>query len=499
MIRHVLAGALVVLALPALAAEVTSAQPGRVAVTLYQSYFVYPDVAQISETRSVTLPAGDNVIHFEGVASTLIPQTARVEGLPDTPRSVDFDYALFDAATVLNKSIGSSAEFIQSPAKGPEIRRVGRLVSQQGIVAFEDENGVESFGCGGPPARLVVDVPPGLRSTPALSVRVQTRQPGRYAVRLSYLAEKIRWRAVYVAKIGGEGRRIDLEGRIVLENGSTTSFDRAPTRFVVGNAPRLGGTRAPWIGVTQPGRECWGTGRTSDPIFDRRREATMFGADVGMTVATGSAVRAPAASLSRGRDVALEDLGDLKLFRLEEPMRIAALQQKLFTFMSARAVKAEPFFLVPFVGTQSVEAGYARQGWRVNNTKAAGLGKPLPHGSVTLYQGSSAYLGVNDIPLGISEGGHLELTGGPSGEVMFDHQIVADRKDGNANLRTRSMVLTNTSQRPVTVEFRLPQTQVKSVLSGLDKVIAKNGAYVWITQLSAHERRNLTVMTSETN
>lgn len=491
--RRLLAGALIVLALPTAAAEVTSARPDRVAATLYQSTPGFPDVALISETRSIRLPAGDNVIHFEGVASTLIPQTARVEGLPTAPRHADFDYALFDAATVLDKSVGGPAELIQSPPKASETRRVGKLVSRQGIVAFEDEAGIEAFGCGGPPARLVVGIPPGLRSKPALSVRVQTDRPGRHSIRLSYLAERIRWRAVYVARFARDGRSFDLEGRIVLENGSATSFDRTPTRFVVGNVPRLRETRAPWIAAARPQRECWGKGRTSDPVFDRRPEMLVAGAEQHF-ISASAAAPAPA-SKPAGREVEQEALGDLKLFRLEEPVRIAALQQKLFTFMAATGVKAEPFFIVPVVTSQSIISGSARQAWRVNNTKAAGLGKPLPHGTVTLYGGGNTFLGADDISVGIPEGRSFALQGSAPGDVVFDHAVTAERKDGNALHRTRALALGNTTGRAVTVEVHLPQAQVRSVESGLDGVNAREGDWVWRTRLAPHEARRLTFAT----
>ncbi len=39
--------------------------------------------AFITETRTVTLPAGTSVLQFEGVAEGLLPETAVVSGLPD--------------------------------------------------------------------------------------------------------------------------------------------------------------------------------------------------------------------------------------------------------------------------------------------------------------------------------------------------------------------------------------------------------------------------------
>ena len=72
---------------------VTSAAPDGVAVTVYRD----PNrsavealelewlngFALISETRQVTLPAGESELRFEGVAGGILPQSAIVTGLPE--------------------------------------------------------------------------------------------------------------------------------------------------------------------------------------------------------------------------------------------------------------------------------------------------------------------------------------------------------------------------------------------------------------------------------
>lgn len=492
MIPRVAACVLAVLASPAFAEEVTSARIDGVSATLYQTLRGYPDVALVSETRSVKLPAGDTVIHFEGVAASLIPQTVQVEGLPGAPQGTDFDFATFAAATVLDRSVGLPAELIQSPPKSAEIRRSGTLVSQQGIVAFASDAGVEAFGCGGPPSRLVVGVPPGLRAKPDLSVRVWVERAGVYPLRISYLADRVRWRAVYVAKVAEDGRRIDLEGRVVVENASATQFDSTPSRFVFGNLARLHETKAPMFGTFRGMRDCWGLARTHQPVFEE--PAPEVQAMAGMALAKASA----RADLMH--EIEAETLGDLKLFRLNAPIRIAPSQKKTFTFMASRAVKAEPFFLVPFVIRRAADGEGARQGWRVANTRAAGLGEPLPEGAVALYRGKSTYLGDDEIPNGVAEGGRLELVGSPTGEVLFDHRLIAEKTSVRMHDlvdRTRSLVLTNTANHPVLVEYRLPQDRVRSVWSGLDGVVGENRTWVWRGRLAAHERRELLPVTEE--
>jgi hypothetical protein len=506
--RALLAGmvAMLLAAGSASAAEVVSKRAEAVAATLYQSYRGYPDIALIAETRPVDLPAGDSVIRFDDVVSTLLPQSAQVSGLPEPPRESDFDFDLFDTATVLRKSLGQPVELIQTPPKSAEIRRSGTLVSDQGVVAFAGSTGVEALGCGGPPARLRLSPPAGLRSTPSLSVHLRVARAGRYSLHLSYLAEKLSWKAVYVAKIATGGYRLELEGLIVLDNGTATSFDHVPTRFVAGEISRFREEEEPDLAETLFGRDCWGQARTSDPVRDVEfqgkpviRPAAAPGGMLGGVI-SGKALFGS----SLQREVVVENLGDLKLFRLDEPLRIAAHQQKLFTFMTAPAVTAAPLFVARVmdrnspaaVGQSTVVDKPMLTAWRVRNSKALGLGKPLPHGTATLYRGGG-YLGDARLATDVAENESFELTGTPDAGVTYDWTITADITANSARNRTHIATLKNTTAHPVAIELRLPQREGRSILSGLLGATTKAGSFIWPTSLAAHQTKTLTFVTRD--
>src|SRR5690349_538769 len=71
----------------------TSPGPDHVAVTVYRDPYRSADqppnlawlngYALISETRTVSLPARETELRFEGVAGGIIPQSAIVTGLPE--------------------------------------------------------------------------------------------------------------------------------------------------------------------------------------------------------------------------------------------------------------------------------------------------------------------------------------------------------------------------------------------------------------------------------
>ncbi|MBW8892658.1 MAG: hypothetical protein JF617_11140 [Burkholderiales bacterium] len=88
--------AALVVASPAHADTIASPKPDKVAVTLYRGgdgpfqtldawqreQAMAKGLIQVTETRTVFLPAGRHTLRFDGVADALIPQSATVEGLP---------------------------------------------------------------------------------------------------------------------------------------------------------------------------------------------------------------------------------------------------------------------------------------------------------------------------------------------------------------------------------------------------------------------------------
>ena len=191
--RWLIALALIGAAEMASAAEVISTKPDSTSATLYRSDRGQQDLTLITERRTVRLERGANTIHFDGIASSIIPQTAQIIGAAKSPRESDFDYNLFDAATILAKSVDEPVELITSPIKAPEKRQMGVLKSDSGVLSLEGENGVEAIGCAGPTARLIVDLPKGLRSKPSLSVVLYSEKTETRTIELAYLASNIRW------------------------------------------------------------------------------------------------------------------------------------------------------------------------------------------------------------------------------------------------------------------------------------------------------------------
>ena len=108
---------LALILLPAMAASqaiVISPKPDKVAVTVYRDpngsgameLSWLGGFALVTETRHVTLPAGEVDLRFEGVAGGLIPQSAVVSGLGDSVTEKNRDAKLLSPGTLIDAYLG---------------------------------------------------------------------------------------------------------------------------------------------------------------------------------------------------------------------------------------------------------------------------------------------------------------------------------------------------------------------------------------------------------
>ena len=109
---------------PAEPAAVVSAQPEDVALVIYQDsmaddfqadrdengvgdYDASLGLALVSEWRTIDVPAGETTISFRGVAEGIVPQTAKLDGLPATLVESNQDYDLLSPASLIGRQIGA--------------------------------------------------------------------------------------------------------------------------------------------------------------------------------------------------------------------------------------------------------------------------------------------------------------------------------------------------------------------------------------------------------
>lgn len=473
--------ALAILALLAAAsarAETVSERPDSIALTIYRDRpgstadITDPGarpagLALVVETRTIDVPAEGGRIALRGVAAGIVPQSARIEGLPAEIVERNFDYDLLSPGALLEKSVGRTVRVVRTD------RATGKVTDQAAVVrsapdgvVLEISGRIEALRCGGLPERLVFDaIPPGLSDRPTLSVLARAGAPGRYKVRLSYLATGFDWSADYVASIRPDGRSLDLSGWITLVNRTSASFADAPTQVVAGRWARVDddGTDAGPIEATALALGCWptgswgrsGTDKFAPPPPPPPPPALVMAAPMAMKV-EDLMNRLPQALAT------VSDLGDYKLYSLPEPTTVAARQVKQVGLVDRRDVPFERvygFTVSRDNSGQPEERAPASVLLRLQNKAASHLGLSLPSGSMSVREpdprGDLMFAGedkLDDAPAGLP----FEVKLGRAADVGVQTRKVSDETLGGKPRRHRvAMEVAVSNDKPVAIVFEL--------------------------------------------
>lgn len=394
--------ALLIAAAPAGAQTVaTSPRPDSVAITIYRDPQRDADeaidadwlegYALVTETRRVTVPAGDGEIRFEGVAGGILPQSAIVTGLPEGVVEKNHDAYLLSPASLLDRSLGRRVHIRRtSRATGAVTEEEAVIRSGSGgAVVLQTRAGFEALRCSGGAETLVYPgVPEGLPARPTLSVRTRSDNPVAATVTLSYLAGGFDWRANYVMTLSPEGDSAQLSAWMTLASMDETSFVDAETMAVAGRINREdeeGAAEPP-----QPGLHltCWPEGRT-DLVPSIEPPAPP---SAPMSVVAAESLQQRFANDSEDDNITVtgtvlarqEELGDVKLYRLPERVTVASNSQKQIAFLAPRSVRLRSVY------RSRIRAGNdgGQRTTRIlltRNRTQEGLGVPLPAGGVVLF------------------------------------------------------------------------------------------------------------------
>lgn len=472
---------------------VTSAAPERVGVTVYRDQNrgeQRPNLrwlngyALISETRTIAIPAGDSELRFEGVASGIIPQSAIVGGVPDGLLERNRDALLLSAGSLVDRALGQRVSLRRTDratGKVSEQEAIVRSGSNGGVV-LQTAAGVEALRCSGLAETLVYDrVPPGLSARPTLSVKVKARQPLRATVTLSYLATGFDWQADYVALLSPDERSLQLQAWLTLASSDDTSFVGATTQAVAGRVNREDAGVPP---VESPPLrlQCWPEGTTSDvpgvqgyaqgdvippPPPPPPPAAPVALAERSEIIVTGSRVTA-----------AREKLGDLQLYRIPEPVTVAANAQKQVGLLDRPAIRVEPVYRMQIVAADAEGEVPAVLTLRSRNREDQGLGLPLPAGNMVLFRTGAGR------PLLIGETRVDDTAVGEKVELALANASGVRARLTSQDERRRTVTLSNDRTVPVTAEVELLLDDEQR-LSGA-RLIKRDGKTLWPVTIPAN-------------
>jgi len=311
----------------------------------------------VREVRRVDLPAGAVRLRLADVSSSVNPRSvlAGVQGKDPAVdvRGVEFAYDLLSPERLLERYVGKEVVLVDRGEDLTERRTQATLLSvSNGSPIFRTADGI-LLGRGGP--LLLPDLPEGLAARPSLLLDLESRARGARDLEVAYLTDGLSWSADYVLMLGAGAGPADLSGWVTVENRSGASFQGATLKLVAGQLQRT---------------------PTPMPMLQGRVAKEMDMA----------AAAAP--------QFQQEGLGDLHLYTLDRPVDLPDAQSTQLALLSGSGIPVTRTYLLE--GQQywyrQAMGGPIEQDRPVQvelsfeNTAKAGLGKPLPRGTIRVYQ-----------------------------------------------------------------------------------------------------------------
>jgi hypothetical protein len=209
------------------------------AVTVYNS-----DIALVRDVRTLQLPHGSFDLRFMDIAATVNPATVHFRSLTEPARvsvlEQNYEYDLLEPEKLLRKYVGRDVTLVRvrqedGSTKQEEVK--ARLLSYNNApvwqIGKEIVTGMYSDHIRFP------ELPENLYTRPTLIWTLDNSGAARHRVEASYLAGKLAWNADYVLTVARDDKAADLDGWVTLSNGSGTSFRNAKLQLVAGDLNRV--------------------------------------------------------------------------------------------------------------------------------------------------------------------------------------------------------------------------------------------------------------------
>jgi hypothetical protein len=328
----------------------------EVAITVYNS-----DIALVRDVRNLELGRGLSDVHFMDIAATVNPATVHFRSLSEPSRvrvlEQNYEYDLLDADKLLRKYVGRTVTLVRKgrDGGGPRDEAVpARLLSFNSSPVWEIGGEIVT-GLQADHIRFP-ELPDNLYARPTLIWTLDNTGAARHRVETSYLAGKLSWSADYVLTVSRDDTNADLDGWVTMTNGSGTPFRNAKLQFVAGDLHR-----------------------------------------VRQTINTAlEAMRRPAAAPVA--DMVQEAFSEYHLYTLARKTTLANNETKQVSLLGATAIPVRKRYVVEgrdFYYRNAQHPGapikdVVQVFYQFRNDDKAGLGMPMPAGTVRVYQSDSA-------------------------------------------------------------------------------------------------------------
>jgi hypothetical protein len=499
--------------------QVVSAEPEAVSLTIYRDpsrgdqpiNADWPSgYALITETRTVQIPAGDSLVRFEGVSEGMYPESAIVTGLPKGVREKNRDARLLSPSGLVDAYIKRAVTLTRTDKATGKPREQQAMITAgpDGGVILQTAEGYEALRCTGLPERMAYGgVPAGLSAKPTLSVMTQSDKAVTVTLTLTYMAAGFDWQANYVTQLSKDesaapdavGKtKVEMFAWMTLANGGNQSFLNANTMAIAGTPNREDNAEPPRPTGEALTIRCWPQQRTHEvPLrgqqqFYNARGTILEDNIVGYENSEEIVVTArkyeqllqeSPMAVTAITVAELEDLGDLKLYRIPEPVTVNAKGQKQVAMIVKpdakfdrlyRATLDEPIY-IPLGENMPLSIIL-----KTENKTENGLGLPLPSGQAMIFEDSvfgpllAGEAALRDRAIGEK----VELLVGTSSDVRMVVTQISERK----YQKGYKVTITNARNEAVNAEVEIP-FDLRGKPKGIRKV---DGMPTWSSTVPAN-------------
>jgi hypothetical protein len=400
----------------------------ELALTVYNS-----DIALVRDVRNLQLGRGISDLHYMDVAATVNPATVHFRSLsaPSRVRVLEqnYEYDLLEPEKLLRKYVGRDVTLVrrrlnQNTAQEEEV--TARLLSYNNAPVWRIGGDIVT-GMQADHIRFP-ELPGNLYSRPTLIWTLDNSGGQQHRVEASYLAGKLSWNADYVLTVARDDKAADIDGWVTVVNGSGTSFKNARLQLVAGDLNRV------------------------RQVINKM--------ELNMARKSADAVSEMSMSQEAFSDYHLYTLGRKTTVNNSETKQVSMLGATAFPVQKRYVVEGQAIYYHnaqhPGAPIKDVVQVY----YQFKNEEKAGLGMPMPAGTVRVYQSDSTG--------GVQFVGEDRIDHTPKDEAInlkignaFD--VVCERKQtdfqkiaGSTYEVEYEVTLRNHKATPVTVEVNEP-------------------------------------------
>lgn len=384
-----------------------SAVYSQVAVTIYND-----NLALVREVRPLTFEKGVQTFQFVDVAAKMDPTSVHFKS-PASANGIsileqNFEYDLVGTSRLLQKYVDQQ---IEAQIHQSDVISGTLLSSAGGDVVIQLDNGnIRAVKAANLESIVFPSLPDGLKTRPTLVWLLKAKKAGEQPCEISYLTSGINWHAEYVAVVDEKDTALDLAGWVSVENNSGATYKDAKLKLVAGDVHR----------AAEPPQRVY--------------------------KAMAMAAEADAAQFEE------KSFFEYHLYTLQRPATVRDRQVKQVSLFEPQ--------------TAAVKKVYSYDGERnqkkvnvtleLDNSKANGLGMPLPKGKVRVYKndadGAQEFIGEDAIDH-TPKDETIRLTMGNAFDIVGERTVTEVKKISKRSRRqTVQIILRNHKKESVPIK-----------------------------------------------